>query len=391
MKKKIIIVNNNMKVGGVQKSLYNLLWEIKDDYDVTLFLFEAIGAYMEKLPDEIRVIKCNSFFRFLGMSQDECKYSSKDYLTRGVLSGIAKLFGRHVAMRIILASQKNIDEEFDCAISFLHNGKLHQLYGGTNEFVLNKIKAKKKVAFLHCDYGNCGADNVHNNSLYKKFDVIAACSNGCRMAFLDILPEFKDKCCTVENFNRYDEIIELANKKTIVYDDDVINLITVARLGREKAVERGILALDFVLKNGCKANYHIVGDGRMLTELKQMVANLGLEKEVVFYGEQSNPYPYMARADLFLLTSYHEAAPMVLNEARCLNLPVLAVETISANEMVAEKNSGWVCANDQDSLNKSLLWIMNNSYELMKKKEDLHGLICNNDIARQQFMSVVDC
>ena len=44
--KKIIIVNNNMKVGGVQKSLCNLLWELDRlrEYDVTLALFSPVGA-----------------------------------------------------------------------------------------------------------------------------------------------------------------------------------------------------------------------------------------------------------------------------------------------------------------------------------------------------------
>ena len=37
--KKLLIVNNNMQLGGVQKALISLLDEIKDQYNVTLFLF----------------------------------------------------------------------------------------------------------------------------------------------------------------------------------------------------------------------------------------------------------------------------------------------------------------------------------------------------------------
>ena len=36
--KKIVIVNNNMKIGGVQKSLCNLLWSLHENYDITLVL-----------------------------------------------------------------------------------------------------------------------------------------------------------------------------------------------------------------------------------------------------------------------------------------------------------------------------------------------------------------
>ena len=50
--KKILIVNNNMKIGGVQKSLCNLLWSVYDQYDITLFLFEPIGEYMKDIPEQ---------------------------------------------------------------------------------------------------------------------------------------------------------------------------------------------------------------------------------------------------------------------------------------------------------------------------------------------------
>ena len=80
--KKIIIVNNNMKVGGVQKSLYNLLWEIHDQYDVTLLLFKQTGVYADQLPENVKVLECRSLFRLLGVSQGECAGSGGSlYLT----------------------------------------------------------------------------------------------------------------------------------------------------------------------------------------------------------------------------------------------------------------------------------------------------------------------
>ena len=73
--KKIVIVNNNMKVGGVQKSLCNLLWLLaeRDDIEVTLVLFRAVGEYMERLPQKIKCVEVESLFRYLGQSQGEMK------------------------------------------------------------------------------------------------------------------------------------------------------------------------------------------------------------------------------------------------------------------------------------------------------------------------------
>ena len=53
--KKLLIVNNNMRVGGVQKSLYNLLWSLDyTEYEVTLLLFSKTGVYLDSLPDTLR-------------------------------------------------------------------------------------------------------------------------------------------------------------------------------------------------------------------------------------------------------------------------------------------------------------------------------------------------
>ena len=49
-----------MKIGGVQKSLCNLLWSIPDQYDVTLFLFSPVGEYMDDIPKQVHIISCGS-------------------------------------------------------------------------------------------------------------------------------------------------------------------------------------------------------------------------------------------------------------------------------------------------------------------------------------------
>lgn len=159
-----------MKVGGVQKSLYNLLWGVSEEYDITLYLFSKSGEYIDHLPPNVQVQTCTSLFRFLGISQAESKNRLSDELTRGVLAALCKLFGRSFVIRLISLSQKPLAEEYDVAISYLQNGDIHSFYGGVNEFVLQKVRAKKKISFLHCDYENCGANYPQNNELYLAFD-----------------------------------------------------------------------------------------------------------------------------------------------------------------------------------------------------------------------------
>jgi glycosyltransferase involved in cell wall biosynthesis len=384
--KKLLIVNNNMKVGGVQKSLLNLLWSLEGQYEVTLCLFSHQGAYLQQLPPWVKVVSCRGFARYLGISQGQCRGADK--LLRGGLAVLCRMFGRDRVMKLVLAFEKPLPGEYDCAIAFLHNGSIRNFYGGVQEFVLKKTRADRKVAWLHCDYGSCGANHPRNNRIIAKFDCIAACSDGCRRAFAAVVPELTDRCVTVPNFHCYRQIADLA-KEPASYAPGGIHCVSVARLAHEKALDRGILAVAEARKSGADLWLHIVGGGPMEPQLRQLSAALSLEDRVVFHGEQPNPYPYMAAADLFLLTSYHEAAPMVIDEAVSLGLPVLTVRTTSSREMVTARGAGWVCDNDQAALNKTLLAVVSDAGELENVKNSLRKRTMDNTIAAEAFRRLI--
>ena len=389
--KSILIVNNNMKIGGIQKSLYNLIWTIHDEYRITLLLFEKCGELLENLPSNVKVISCSSWFRYLGISQAETKGRLKDKLLRGGLAALSRTVGRPAALRLVLMSERGLGEKYDCAISFLHNEDIHEFYGGTNEFVLFKTIAKRKAAFLHCDYENSGGNSPQNNKLYKGFDKIAACSEGCRREFLKVLPSLKERCFVVRNCHLYHEIRKLAEEDPVVYENKTdCNILFVGRLGDEKGVDRGIKALAYAAKEGYPADLHIVGDGRERKSLEQLANELGVAEHVQFYGEQSNPYRYMVNADFLLMTSYHEAAPMVIDEAVSLGLPIVTTRTTSTREMVLERNAGWECENTQDGINNVLTQILRSSEELEKIKEGLSHYRADNRIAVEQFRNLVE-
>lgn len=386
-KTKLIIVNNNMKIGGVQKSLYNLLWSVHEMYDLTLLLFAPVGAYLQDLPPSVRVIELKGLFRLLGISQDECR--GIDKIIRGTFVILTRIFGRHAVLKLLLATQKRVAGDFDCAIAFLQNGNPKNFYGGVQEFVLHCVDAKKKVAFLHCDYSRCGADHPKNNVLLSDFDTIAVCSEGCKAVFEEVMPALGHRTQVVRNCHRIQQILTLASNDPVAYSDKMINILVVARLAHEKGVERAILAVINAVDQGLPVALHIVGGGPMLQRLQDLVKENMAESYVFFYGEQENPYRFMKNADLFLLTSYHEAAPMVIEEARMLALPVLTVKTTSSQEMVLDQACGWVCENEQCALNASLLEILTNC-NLADMRRDLSGKCHDNAVALSQFATLFE-
>jgi glycosyltransferase involved in cell wall biosynthesis len=326
--------------------------------------------------------------RYLGISQGQCRGIHK--LLRGALVLLCRCLGRDRVVKLLLPLEKKLPEEYDCAIAFLHNGTIGSFYGGVQEFTLSRVKAKQKAAFLHCDYETSGANHPRNNRILSRFDRIAACSDGCRQAFLRVMPEMDGKCVTVRNFHPYDQIRTLAAEQKVSFEKEKLHGLMVARLAHEKGIERGILAVQQAKNAGFDMVLHLVGSGGMEQQLRQLVGQLGLEEAVRFHGEQVNPYPYMAAADLFLLTSYHEAAPMVIDEAVCLGLPVLTVRTTSSHDMVTQREAGWVCDNDQQALNEALLEILRHPDRLDNVKTCLKKQTVDNSAAAQQLHALIE-
>ncbi len=386
--KKVIFVINNLEIGGVQKSLLNLLFEIHNKYDITLLTFFGNAEFEKSLPRDVKLIKLKNAFRQLGFSSAHIKNKPFLYAERVFYIVMTKLFGRSFAIKLMALGTKKY-KGFDVAISFIHEASQKSLYGGCNEFVLKKIKAKQKLAWLHCDFSLCGANNPQSKKIYSKFDKIVACSEGCRSVFVECLPEFEEKTVSVRNCNDYEQIKNLAGDG-ISYDKEYFNIVTVARLSKEKGIERALEAVSECVNRGFKIKYHIVGSGDKETFFKEKAEELGLKNAVEFYGNKQNPYPYIKNADLFLLASYHEAAPMVFDEAACLGVPVLATKTTSTHEMLEVSGYGIVCENEQEDLTNKLSEVLSNPSMLneIRSKLSKQTFDNNNPVAKLQQIIV---
>ncbi|MBP3437546.1 MAG: glycosyltransferase [Clostridia bacterium] len=349
--------------------MLNLLKEIHQKYDVTLLSFFGNQEYQRDIPENVKVKILKSPFKHLGMSKKDTAGKPFLYLARAVWVFLTKAFGRSFVMRLMGLFQPRI-KGYDCAISYLHEGPQKNLYGGCNEFVLRKVQALQKIAWLHCDFGLCGANNEQSRKIYARFDKIVACSEGCRRAFINCMPELAEKTASVRNCNDFEQIRELA-KNAVTYEDGFLNIVTVARLSEEKGIERALAALAVCVAKGYRLRYHIVGSGDQESKLRNIVLEKSLTETVFFYGNQKNPYPYIANADLFLLPSYHEAAPVVFDEAACLGVPVLATQTTSTEEMIMQSGNGFVCENSDVGIQHGLEEILADPQKLNEVRQHI--------------------
>ncbi|WP_417316328.1 MULTISPECIES: glycosyltransferase [Gammaproteobacteria] len=120
-----------------------------------------------------------------------------------------------------------------------------------------------------------------------------------------------------------EQIRTLANEP----DDDIPRepyILNVARLVPQKG---HALLLEAYKASGLEHKLVIVGEGELRNDLEAKADDLGISDRVFFAGKRSNPYPWMKRAELFVLASEYEGLGIVLTEALACGTPILAVDS----------------------------------------------------------------
>ncbi len=125
-----------------------------------------------------------------------------------------------------------------------------------------------------------------------------------------------------------------------------IQILTVARLVPEKGLHYAIQAIRELLQRNpdLEIQYNIIGDGPLEDSLKEIVSTLKLNNIVHFLGAktQSEIKQYLAKSNIFLLSSVAEALPVCLMEAQVSGLPVVATNVGSIDQIIKDGKSGFL-------------------------------------------------
>ncbi len=137
-------------------------------------------------------------------------------------------------------------------------------------------------------------------------------------------------------------------------DAGITTFVTVGRLSEEKNHARLIKAFASVNAAAPATRLLIVGGGPLQDDLAELVHRLRLDDSVILAGEQTNPYPLMAAADCFVLSSNYEGQPMVILEALILGLPVITVAFDSVADAVPD-GTGLVVPRSVEGLRRGMI------------------------------------
>lgn len=137
-------------------------------------------------------------------------------------------------------------------------------------------------------------------------------------------------------------------------DPDAVTFVTVGRLNQVKNFSLAIRAMPQVLSQVPNARLVIVGDGELAGELREEARELGVAEQVTFSGEQPKPEEFLARADVYLLTSHVEGLPLSVLEAMASGLPVISTNVGGMPDLVKE-NGVLIGDNDLHALVREMI------------------------------------
>ena len=166
------------------------------------------------------------------------------------------------------------------------------------------------------------------------------------------------------------EILKLSRKKIKFnfFEKNYLNIINIGRLEDQKDHLTLLNAIKLI-KNRIKLKLLIIGNGSMQNKIDNFIKKNHLKKNVMILNNSHNPFPYLLRSDLFVLSSIYEGLPNVLLEALTLNKFVISTNCSTGPSEILLKGRGGILVpiKDYKSLARSISYYYNNKKNLKKK------------------------
>lgn len=219
-------------------------------------------------------------------------------------------------------------------------------YAWPHDSIASKVKAKKKIAWIHTDYSILEIDNKLDLLVWSKFDYIASISDTCTESFLATYPSLENKLILIENISSPEFIKKMAEKTDFIgFDNTSFTIVSVGRLSYPKGFDLAVRALKVLHDQGLThIKWYVVGYGSCEAELKALILELRLEGSFILLGKKTNPYPYIKQCDLYVQPSRYEGKAVTVTEAKILGKPIVITNYPTAQSQLKDGIDGFICS-----------------------------------------------
>lgn len=390
MKKKIAFFLVSLGVGGVEKSLVNLVEVLseKDKYDIIIYCVDKKGEYLDLLEKYATIIEITKFKdTILYDYKQEVKNQIKKLHLITIIKMITKKLNQKLKKQDVnfnILNMQQLKEEFDIAISYQVPVSPIMLY------VATKVKAKQKIVWNHADLSSVDIEIVKKYEKYiDMYDYILSVSEEANEKTKKILPKLSSKALTCYNVIPEEEIIKKSQQNVKFNEEyDGIKILTVARLAKGKGQDLAIEVTKKLIDNGYDIKWYAVGKGEFFKELKKKIKKLNIEKNYILLGLKENPYPYIKRCDIYVQTSDYEGACTTVMEAKVLNKPIITTNISGATKNFKDGETAIIVNYNVDEIYNAVKLLIDN--EKLRKKLSDNLIKEENKVEKNNFEEIIN-
>lgn len=298
-KRNIAIIIPTLRDGGAERVASNLsLYLSEKKYNKYIILYDA----------------------------EEIEYPYKGILldlnTKAINNPLGKIF--NFIKRVYKVKKIKKRYKIQISISFLETANVVNIFTKGEDKVIPSIrnfKSKISKSFYGKIY------NYLITIFYNRVNILVAVSKGVKEDLIKNYGIDKNKIKVIYNLYDLEKIQELSKEKIEDEYKEIFNspvIINVGRLTRQKGQWHLIRAFKRVKEEITNIRLVILGRGELENYLKQLVSEMGLEKDVYFLGFQRNPFKFVLKSTIYVFSSLYEGFPNALVEAMACGIPVIS-------------------------------------------------------------------
>lgn len=363
MKKNILFVMPDLECGGAQKSLVTLLNCINyKEYEVDLFLFQQTGDFMDMIPEEVNLLQSSKYW-------DIINSSFVNSILKLIINFRFDLVIARIAQTIICRKYKNalgeqkfwkfinsafskMDKEYDVAIGYMEKNPIY--------FSVDKVKARKKIGWIHTNYGILKHSLNFEEKYFNKLDYIVTVSDECAEILKKLFIKQVPKVRVIENIILPSLINKMANEK-VLENNKHFKIVTVARLAPPKGIDIALEACKILVEDRCEFIWYVIGDGIQHKDLDKKIYELELENNFKLLGTKPNPYPYIKEADIYVQPSRYEGKSIAIEEAKILSRPIVVTNYKTVKDQIDNEVNGVIVETNSKGIYEGIKKLMYSS------------------------------
>lgn len=359
MKARIFIAMHYMEIGGAETALIGLLNALDPNrVDVDLFLYDHRGEMMQFIPEWVNLLPQIPKYSVLERPIVE--------LVKRGFWGIAA--ARMWAKRISKVAYKRsgsklennggLDKMSKCTTPLLPKINPSMTYDlaisilTPHRIVAEKVKAKKKIAWIHTDYTRVWVDAEDELKVWQKYDYVASISGDVTNTFLQVFPSLAPKIVEIENILSPTFVRKRAELQDVdkeIRHEGANTLLSVGRFSDAKNYDNvPDICKRLINKTKLNIKWYIIGYGGDEALIRKKIKEAGMEEHVILLGKQCNPYPYIKACDIYVQPSRYEGKSVTVREAQMLCKPVVVTNYPTAPSQICSGIDGVIVPMDNE-------------------------------------------